>query len=422
MGAIIRGFRNVFRNKARFALIMGVLALSAGITVTLIQVSAGIRENLGAVAADYLTLLEVRKAGADGMGVGVDALPQELFDRARTVPGVVGVEPYLFQRMVYPERAASITVLVGIGQGATPRLALHGELSQPRVIEGRGLLPDDRGKPVAVVGKAFATYFNLAPGSSFTLKPENVSVQDRPGLNVVPEEMEITAVGIFEAGFVFGDNQIFMPLDMVQRFSRQEGRLTHVYVRAASVDQVQTVEENLRDAFGGEADVISGQYLAARWAKALRELQSKSLLAAGIAAGAGALVALFVMMLVTNERTREIGILKAIGAMNGDVARQFVAESTSMALIGGLLGLLVFTVAGPRLTSALLGVAASTTITPATAMGGEDPASALVFSYDISWPVIGATLVLILLLALAGSLYPVVRAVRLRPVEAIRTE
>ena len=422
MGAVVRGWRNVFRSKARFGLVMLVLALCAGITITMANVSLSIRDNIRTVAGDYLTLLEVRKAGATGMGVGVDALSEDLFARASSVPGVVSVEKYLFQRMIYPERAASIAILVGVGKAATPRLALHGEVNNPRVVTGRGLTPDDAGKPVAVVGNAFAEYFGLAPGSTFTLKAENVTAQDRPGLNVVPEDMEIAVIGIFESGFVFGDNQLFMPLDVIQRFSGQEGKISHIYVRAASVGEVEAVEEALWDAFGDEADIISGRYIAAKWAKALRALESESLLTAGITAAAGALVALFIMMLVTHERTRESGIRKAIGATNGDLARQFAAESMGIALLGGLLGLVVFTVAGARVTNVLLGVAASTSIASATAMGGEDPGSGLVFSYALSWPVVGATLAWILFLAFVGSLYAVIRAVRLRPVEAIRTE
>lgn len=421
MAAFIRGFRNVYRNKARFILVMIILALSAGIYVTMAQVSAGIQENLTSVASDYLTLLEVRKAGADGMGVGVDALPEEFFEKAKTVPNVVKVEKYLFQRMIYPERAASISVIVGVDRGATPRLALHGELNRPKVVTGRDIGPEDWGKPVAVVGKAFAEYFNLKPGSTFTLKAENVAVQDRPGLNVKLEDMEFQIVGIFEAGFVFGDNQLWMPLNVAQRFSKQEGKITHIYVPAASVDKVEEVDEGLRQAFGDKADVISGQALAQAWGKALGAIRANSLLAAGVAVAAGALVVLFTMMLVTRERTREIGILKAIGANNQDVAKQFVAESLGVSLLGAVLGVGTFIIAGPRLANVLLGVATSS-LNPATAMGGEDPASSLVFSYTLSWVSLGSALGMVLLLTLVGSLYTVLRAVKLRPVEAIRYE
>lgn len=421
MRALIRGLRNVYRNKARCVLVMIILGLSAGVYTTMTQVSRGIEENLRIVASDYLTLLEVRKAGADGMGVGVDVLPEEFFENAKTIPNVAKVEKYLFQRMIYPERAASISVVVGVDRGSIPRLALHGELNRPKVTVGRDISPEDWGKPVAVVGKAFAQYFNLKPGSTFTVKAENVAVQDRQGLDVVLKDMEVQVVGIFEAGFVFGDNQLWMPLNVAQRFSRQEGKITHIYVTATSVEKVEEVEEGLRQVFGDQADIISGQALAQSWGKALGAIRANSLLAAGLAVGAGALVVLFTMMLVTRERTREIGILKAIGADNRDVAKQFVGESLGVALLGGIVGLLVFALAGPRVANILLGVATSS-LNPATAMGGEDPASSLVLRYSLSWVSLALALAMILLLALVGSLYTVVRAVKLRPVDAIRYE
>lgn len=336
------------------------------------------------------------------------------------MPHVVKTEKYLLQRMIYPQRAASISVAVGLEPGAPPRLALHGELNRPRIVAGRGLAPEDRGRPRVVVGQAFARFFGLGPGSRFVLRGENVAVQDRPGRDVVIEDMEVEVVGVFEAGFVFGDNQLFMPLDVAQRFSKQEGRITHIYATAAAADRVHAVEEGLRQAFGDEADVISGQALAESWAKALSAIRANSLTAGAVAVGAAALVVLFTMILVTRERTREVGILKALGADNANVARQFVAESLGVALAGGGLGLLLFAVGGPRLANVLLGLATSSR-TPATGMGGETPAQSLVLRYDLSWISLAAAFGIVVLLTLVGSLYGVTRAVRLRPVEAMRS-
>jgi len=421
MRAVIRGLRNVYRNTTRFVLVMVILALAGGVSITMVQVSAGIAENLDIVAADYLALLEVRKAGADGMGVGADALPEAVFEKATKVAHVVKTEKYLLQRMIYPERAASISVVVGLEPGTSPRLALHGELNRPRIVTGRWLTSEDRGQPRVVAGQAFARHFGLGPGSRFVLRGESVAVQDRPGRAVALDDLEVEVVGIFEAGFVFGDNQLFLPLDVAQRFSRQDGKLTHVYVSAASADKIEAVEDGLRQAFGDEADVISGQSLAQAWGKALGAIRANSLTAGAVAVGAAALVVLFTMMLVTRERTREIGILKALGARNADVARQFVAESLGVALIGGVAGLLLFAGAGPGIANLLLGLASSS-LNPATAMGGETPAQSLVLRYDVSWISIASTLGIVLVLTVVGSLYTVTRAVRLRPVEAIRSD
>lgn len=400
---------------------MAILGLAAGVAITMAQVSAGITANLDIVAADYLTLLEVRKAGGDGMGVGADALPEEFFEKAKAVPGVVKTEKYLFQRMIYPQRAASISVLVGVAPGAAPRLALHGELNRPRIVAGRALAPEDRGKPVVVAGQAFGRYFGLRPSARFVLRGENVAVQDRPGRDVTLQDLEVEVVGIFDAGFVFGDNQLFLPLDVAQRFSKQEGKITHIYVTAASVDRLDAVEESLRALFGDATDVISGQTLAQAWGKALGLIRANSLTAGAVAVGAAALVVLFTMMLVTRERTREIGILKALGADNGDVARQFMAESFGIALVGAGVGLAVFAAGGARLANILLGVASSS-LNPATAMGGETPARSLVLRYDLSWVSFASALAVVVILTLVGSLYAVTHAIRLRPVEAIRSE
>ncbi len=355
------------------------------------------------------------------MGVGVDALPEDFFDPAREMSNVVKVEKYLYQRMFDPNRAASISIIVGVGPGATLRLATHGELGKPKIIDGRDLSPQDKGKSVAVVGKAYADYYNLKVGDTFILRADQVALQDRPDPNVVIKDTEAKVIGIFESGFVFGDNQLFMPLDVTQRIFKQEGKASHAFVTASSVDMVEEVQEALWEKFQGKADVISGLSIAASWAKALKAIRLNSLLAAGVSAGAGALVVLFTMMLITRERTREIGILKAIGASNGDITTQFIAESSGIAFIGGLVGLMVFTIAAPRVANVLLGVATSA-LNPTTAMGGEDPASSLLLRYTVSLGSLINTLGLVLVLTIVASLASVIKALRLRPVEAMRHE
>jgi len=117
-------------------------------------------------------------------------------------------------------------------------------------------------------------------------------------------------------------HQIFAPLELVQRAYVQEGRISHIFVTAASVDRVSQVERGLRQAFGDAADVISGQSTARAFPETLGNIEANARMGALAAALVAAVVVLFTMALVTRERTREIEVLKAIGASDGDVAVQ----------------------------------------------------------------------------------------------------
>jgi ABC-type antimicrobial peptide transport system permease subunit len=105
----------------------------------------------------------------------------------------------------------------------------------------------------------------------------------------------------------------------------------------------------------------------------------------------------FVMILSTRERVREIGTLKAIGASNREVVVQFLAEAVTLSGLGGLGAVLVAAVFAQVLQRAL----------------------GLPVEFD--GRVLGFIAVGCIVFAALGSLYPVIRGVRLSPVEAMRS-
>jgi len=150
----------------------------------------------------------------------------------------------------------------------------------------------------------------------------------------------------------FGDLQIFTPYETFRRvFSAYlpDVPFSNVFVTVNSVANVSQVEGELKAIFGQTADVISGQSLARIAAQALGSIQSGSSIAAVLSAVIGALVIFFTTILTTRARTKEIGILKAIGASNSDVAKDFISESFTLGLAGGFVGLLIFVFAGPAI-------------------------------------------------------------------------
>jgi putative ABC transport system permease protein len=108
-----------------------------------------------------------------------------------------------------------------------------------------------------------------------------------------------------------------------------------------------------------------------------------------------------IMYIVVKERTREVGVRRAVGATRADIMRQFFTEAALIVMMGAILGLLLS-----------LGLV--------TALGSL-PIKEFVGVPTISPTVLGATLMLLALVAVAAGLLPARRAAALDPVEALRS-
>ena len=108
-----------------------------------------------------------------------------------------------------------------------------------------------------------------------------------------------------------------------------------------------------------------------------------------------------IMYIVVRERTREVGVRRAVGATRADIMRQFFAEALMIVMMGALLGLLL-------------------SVGLVTALGGL-PIKEFVGVPTISATVLVATLILLAMVAFAAGLMPARRAAALDPVEALRT-
>jgi len=110
----------------------------------------------------------------------------------------------------------------------------------------------------------------------------------------------------------------------------------------------------------------------------------------------GAVLTVFIMVLSTRERVREIGTLKAIGASNREIVLQFLSEAFAMSALGAV-GALLLALPFAPLLSDVLGVA-------------------IPFDRQVVLMILAGSVTF----AALGSLYPVIQGVRLSPVDAMR--
>src|SRR6266705_2938102 len=222
-------------------------------------------------------------------------------------------------------------------------------------------------------------------------------------------ELAIKGV-IAKKGTVLGqswDGFVMLPLTTFEAlYGRRQTTVISVKMPAAArvADGMLRAEEAMRIAHrlrpGQEDDftVDTGEGLIAFWAKLTRIIFTVVPAVVAIGIVVGGIVIMNIMLMSVTERTREIGILKSLGASRRDIRRQFLAESAILSLLGGVAGLL----AGSAL--AVLVAAAS-------------PLPARVTAWSVA-----VALGLGVSVGIVFGVYPAHRAARLDPIEALRAE
>jgi ABC-type antimicrobial peptide transport system permease subunit len=124
----------------------------------------------------------------------------------------------------------------------------------------------------------------------------------------------------------------------------------------------------------------------------------------GIALVVGGIGVMNMMLVSVNERTREIGIRKAIGASRRDILLQFLTEAAAITLLGGIIGTILGGLAGAGASSLLI-----------TQLSGS--------AGHVAWvPIIAVSLGFSILVGIFFGTYPAVRASRLSPIDCLRHE
>jgi putative ABC transport system permease protein len=325
--------------------------------------------------------------------------PADADDAARTVPNAIAVHLSLTGATIVEgprggRRSASVMATLA---GAGDFLSLD-------FAAGRFFTPIEASHDAPVVILSFRLASELSDGGSAeSLLGQSVRLQGHPR----------RVIGVLARRRMERDRSAFVPLRAarVAMAPALRPRVPTLMLKAASVEQVAALQ-------GGAEDWLARRY--GRWEGRVKVETSQGRLEqvrramlvfklflgaiTGISLVVGGIGIMNVLLASVAERTREIGVRKAIGARPNDVLVQFLAESVAISGLGSVLGV-------------ALGVTSAYGITAIVRARSEAPLYAATSPGTVLVAVLSAVLV-----GVAFGTYPALRAARLSPIDAIRND
>jgi len=287
-----------------------------------------------------------------------------------------------------------------------------GPLTASEVTSGSYFTTKDATANVAIVSSAYAAQKGLEVGSKLKVGSGSVTV-----------------IGI--AKLSDGAADVYLPLATAQKLSGLTGKITTIFVAASSADKVSSVASEVKSALPAatvstSADLANEVTGALSSASTLAQSLGRWLSIAALAVATA--VAGLLMTAAVSRRVREFGTLKAIGWRTRRIVAQVMGEGVALGIAGGVLGLLLGVVAAEAISAVAPSLTASiadSTGGPGGFPGGRGFGAAQTVLVHLTAPLQSGTIVVALLLALAGGLiaggFGAWRAARLRPADALRS-
>ena len=352
---LLLAFRAISRHLLRsFLTVLGIV-IGVFAVVTMVTLGKGatqsVHDQISSLGANALTVLPGQGFGRGGGGEQPQPFKYEDLAAIRDqVAGVTAVAPQAQAQATAVRNAANWSTTVN---GTTDDYL---DAQSWEVVDGRRFTPaeEEAGKAVCLIGNTVKT--NLYPSG------EPVGTRLRLG------SISCEVIGVLGAHGQGGfgqdaDDTVLMPIKVVQRRFTGNHDIRAIIVAADPAYDSKDVQESIaallrerRNIIGGKLDdfmIFDNRQLANTLSSSTRVLTAIVGAVAGISLLVGGIGIMNIMLVSVTERTREIGIRLAIGAIAREVMLQFLVEAVVLSCLGGLIGLVLALIATVALASAL---------------------------------------------------------------------
>lgn len=361
--------KNPFRRKT--SAILSIVGIAIGIVV--IVALGGITEGLVDTFEDT-----IHAGGADfqisgketgDSAYGTNTIDASWTDRIANVSGVEEAYPiYVVLTSVGDDY---MNTLIGIDPAGTT-------MADISIKEGR--IFEDNADEV-IMGEIYA-------------EDNNYSVGDT--IEVNREDFEI--VGIYQTGDSNMAGGVFTSISKVGELMDDEDSISNIYVKVEKGEDPQSVADRIDAKYGDNITTITSVMEMEQMADMLNMLQASTWAISLLAIVVGGLGIINTMLMSVFERTREIGVLKAVGWSNGKIITMIVGESLVITIVSAIIG-------------AIVGVGLCMILGPQIG-----------FTPLFTPKIFIQAFIIAIVVGIVGGIYPALKAVRLPPTEALRYE
>jgi putative ABC transport system permease protein len=430
-------FDNLGRRKTRVALTAVGVIIGTAAVVVLVSLAIGLQKNATQqlygigdltqiqVYPNYGEMTQVSysgKAAVNGAPTVQTLITDDTITQLTDIPGIVSVIPRDYiqgSAILKYNRLEAYSGIIGIGAQDLRYLGVELQGGEYTLNSG-----------TAVIGSMIpGTFYNpqWRPGQETPTPPDLLGQTiklvivkyDQEG-NEIRKSLPLRIVGVFQESRGEADYSVYMSLDdvtsynewmMGRRINRNRDGYNQLVVNVESVDQVLDISDQ----------ITQMGYQAYTPQSYVQGINSFFLILQVIFGGVGAIALLVAAIGIANtmamailERTREIGLMKAVGATNRDVLTIFLGEASGIGFIGGLGGVLLGWSAGQ-----VINVLALSYLAGQSAQQGGPPPTTAVFT-PLWLPIFA--LIFSTLVGLLSGLYPALRAATMVPVTALKYE